>query len=245
MSAESDYKNVSKPIQMSAAARVIGIHYRHLARLAEQGWVKKEPGFGLVKLTSAVQGYVKSLKDSTPTRNSMRTELVDMQRQKLALQIRSTAGELLPIAMVDETIQGMSVEFVSLLEGLPSRLANELAGISEPAVVREHLLDEVRRIRSVVAKHLEQRAEALKAMHDSGKYLAASAEKKTMGMGGGESDLPAGERGAGPIQDQTDSILQTDPGRVRRSKVSKSRRGNGHANGKDRIFPQRHRKKAR
>lgn len=245
MTAESDYQAVAKPIRAAAVARVLGVGYRYLVTLREKGYIKQSE-YGLFSIPDAVQGYLRFLRERRqPTKQQAAVGLTEWQRRKLELDVKQRQGKLLPIELLDETMQSLVAETVSLLESQPGRLANELAGISEPAVIREILLDDNRRIRAALAVHLERRAEALRAVQALDSDDGTSAEAESVAMGGGEQDLPGGEHGTGPLPGEEDAVLQADAGRVRGPSLPKGRGRNGHADGKNGVVPKRDRAQAR
>lgn len=227
-------------------AEVMGLSIQYLRVLHQQGFFPRGEKHGTYPLGAAVQGYIKYLKDRKPRRDATeRSGLVAAQRAKVQLELTRNLGELLPAAMVEDTLQQLSTIYISLLDALPSRMANELASITEPAVVRDRLLGEVRTIRETIATALESRAAALKAMRDVSIDLEPAKEAESLGMGGSEPELPAGERGAGAVSGDANAVLHPDSGSVRQSKVPRGRRGNGNADGEDGVVPKRNGKKAR
>ena len=160
---ESEYQAISTPRRAAAVARALGISYRHLMKLHEAGYIKKAQ-YGMFTVPDAAQGYVRHLKEGikVQTKREKKADLAEWQARKVRLQVLKAEGELLPAVLVDQTTQALCAEMVALLERQPGRLASELAGISEPPVIREMLLDDCRSIRRALAAHLARRSEALR-----------------------------------------------------------------------------------
>lgn len=133
------------------------------------------------------------------SQSNERTRLAAAQAEKVELENARRRGELVLASDIAETEYVMSTMFVKHLDALPGRCANELAGIADPARVRSRLLDEVRDIRTAVARALDERADALASLPDDGDDLDAAAEENAGGVGGRVPDVAAGERRAGAI----------------------------------------------
>lgn len=245
MTVDSDYQAVSAPIKIAAAARVLGISKRHLRHLVDKGFIRSTGKWGGFVLPEVVQDYVRWIKNERPPRDEQRSELRSWQQKKIELQISQALGHLLPSSMISDLLQEYFTETAALLEAAPGRLANELAGVHDPAIARQLLQDETRRIREALAKRLERTIEVCRASGSVRQDPASAPEAQPVAVGGDESSVPPGERGAGPLPSEANAVLHPDPGRRRRSTVQRHRRGNGDANGEDNVVPQRRRAKAR
>ena len=84
------------------------------------------------------------------------------------LEAAELAGTLVPLAEVEalerETLATLAVS----LDGLAPRLATELAGISDAAVIRRRLLAEIRDARTAAARALADRGGCATAAGDNG-----------------------------------------------------------------------------
>jgi terminase small subunit / prophage DNA-packing protein len=81
--------------------------------------------------------------------------LTRAQAERAEKENRVAAGELIPVSMYQDALVALASEMVRALSSLPGRLAGELAGISEPAVMRDRLMKEVNTIRNAIAGHCE------------------------------------------------------------------------------------------
>lgn len=201
--------------------RLLGLTIRRLQQLAKDGYIQPV-GHGRYNLVNSVQGYVRFLKEDArkPVRDSEHSLVAREQREKLRLENMRTRGELLERAWVGETDQLRAATFSAQLDGLPGRVANELAAISEPADVRAKLLDETRIVREAMAKFEEDRAQALReAVDDGGDDLETAEEEDSLAVGRGEPDIPPGKRGTGEVSGEPRALLHSDSGMVRRFEV--------------------------
>lgn len=80
---------------------------------------------------------------------------------KLAMENERRRGLLIDAAAVEATLLGMAAHLAREHDALPGRLASELAGISDPAVIRARLLAECRSIREGLAQFSVETADAL------------------------------------------------------------------------------------
>lgn len=193
-------------LSASEMAALLGITERRLQQLVDEGYVPRHER-GAYQAGPAVRGYIRSVKESGGNRNKEHAALARAQAEKVRRENLRARGALQPVELVDETLQGVAGVIVPELEGLPGRVANELAGISEPGVIRARLQDECRAIRTSVADYLERRADTLAAMQDGGEHVAPAAEADAGAVGGGEPDIPGGELGAGPISQSQGPVV--------------------------------------
>lgn len=82
---------------------------------------------------------------------SQRERLAKEQADKIALENAAKRGELLFSAHVAEVLSALSADLAARHDAVPGRVAGELAGITEPAVIRSRLLDELRSVRAAFA----------------------------------------------------------------------------------------------
>lgn len=83
-----------------------------------------------------------------------RKRLIREQADREALENARTRGEVIPVEQVEQIFTATIALVVNRLEGVASRLANELVNIDNPAVIREKLLIEHRAIRKAIADGL-------------------------------------------------------------------------------------------
>jgi phage terminase Nu1 subunit (DNA packaging protein) len=92
--------------------------------------------------------------------DSERERLNREQADKVALQNAQTRKQLVRREHVQLVLLESNALLAGQLDGVAGRLANEIAGTTEPAKIRQLLLDEHRRIRSAYADALGKLAES-------------------------------------------------------------------------------------
>ena len=111
-----------------------------------------------------------------------------------ALKAAEQAGKVVELEHVEATVERAMVMCAGQLDGLGGRVAARLAAESDPAVVRQVLFDECRRIRAAIAAELE---------------TAADSEA------GVEGDPAAADEDAGPVGES----VPEPPARKRRARA--------------------------
>lgn len=112
---------------------------------------------GRYDLAQCIQAWGEYHRQGT-TSNTIAEEkrkLIDAQRRKVELDIRERSKELIAIDLVKSAFNEAMVLVAGQLDGLPGRIAATLAGISEPAIIRQTLFEETRRIRDAAATQLK------------------------------------------------------------------------------------------
>lgn len=150
-------------------AAIFGLSETHVGNLVRNGTLKPSgtrPGSRaqVFVLADAVAAFVQYKVDDKrmarqgpkPDRNALLVE----QHRKLKIANDLAEGLTMLTADVATATDALAHAFRLHLEGQPGRMANELAGISEPALVKERLQDENRRILADIARHLAAMAEA-------------------------------------------------------------------------------------
>lgn len=84
-----------------------------------------------------------------------RLRLIEAQRREIEQRTRRADKQLIEIDLVASGFAAAMVTVGSQLDGLAGRMAGELAGINDPAVMKARLFDECRRIRNAAADQLE------------------------------------------------------------------------------------------
>lgn len=130
---------------------------------------------------------------------SQRDRLATAQAEKFELENARRRGELLLASDVAAQDMALAADFAGRLDGIPGRLANELAGISDPIEVRRRLLEELRAVRAGFAEAIRKQADAPAPSDDSGDDLGAAAEPDSGRVGGPDQNSPAGDSGAGSL----------------------------------------------
>lgn len=129
----------------------------------------------------------------SPPQGSQRERLAKAQAEKVEMENARRSGELVLVGVVSEILNGMAADIAGRLDALPGRVANELAGINQPAEIRARLLRETRGIRAGVAEYVAQLAESGGASEDGGDDLESAAGEDGESVGGSEPDTAAGE----------------------------------------------------
>ncbi|UZD98468.1 terminase small subunit (plasmid) [Pseudomonas corrugata] len=83
------------------------------------------------------------------------------RREKLQLEIDQVRGRLVPIDAVVAINTSIAAIYATQLDALPSRCSADLAVIDDPAIIRNRLFEETRRIRGATADRLEHRTREL------------------------------------------------------------------------------------
>jgi len=155
----AETRELLRSLSSTLAAELCGVAPRHLRRLADDGHLPR-PVNGRVDAFELLEDY-----RSYTENGKVPGELVDVRKQieterhrKLKLENDRRDGDLVPVGDFFATGDAMSSVFVQGMEALPGRLANQLAGESNPAVVRQVLKDEVRRVRQSVSDTFERMA---------------------------------------------------------------------------------------
>jgi phage terminase Nu1 subunit (DNA packaging protein) len=130
---------------------------------------------------------------------SQRERLAKEQADKVALENAVKRGELIFSDQVAEVLLTLSADLASRHDALPGRMASELAGINEPAVIRQRLLDELRAVRASFADAITKLADALGSAEDSGGDSEAAAETDGERVGKRKPRAAAGKRRAGAV----------------------------------------------
>lgn len=165
-------------------ANLLELTERRLQQLVNEGWIPR-PMRGQYSLTHSVRGYIRYLKHNQKEkqRGASAARLASAQAVKVEMENFRRMGELQVTAQVDETMQGLVVLMKSSHEGLPGRLASELAAITEPPKIYQRLQGELRVVLGQCVAYLEKRAEALEAMPEPSNYAAAVGETEAIDLG--------------------------------------------------------------
>ncbi len=114
---------------------------------------------------------------------SQRERLAKEQADKFELENARRRGELLLASHVAQVLASLGADLAARHDGLAGRVANEFAGISDAARIRERLLDELRHVRGALADATEKLADALGGAEDSRADPAATAGPKPKRVG--------------------------------------------------------------
>ena len=109
-------------------------------------------------------------------RGGERERLASEQADKIALENARKRGELLHADQVAEVLAKLGAELAARHDAVPGRVAGELAGLTDPGVIRGRLLEELRAVRGAVADAAAELADALGADEEAVGDPATAAE---------------------------------------------------------------------
>lgn len=150
-----DIKNASR----EQLADVIGLKKRQITILFQEGVVKKNKN-DKYDLCEAVPDYIAycSYGKVNEQRVKGKNRLDVARAEKEEMLVAKLKKLLIPLDDAQIAINEAMVIIGTQLDGIGGRMASELAGISEPAIVRQKLLNETRRIRKAAADKLARLA---------------------------------------------------------------------------------------
>ena len=139
-----------------AVITLLGIQESWFHKLKRAGVLQPVDGKSTYNLPDCVRSYLKFHQDGQGT--DMATEklkLVVAQRKQIEQRTRAEERELVPVGEAKAAFSAVIAMVAAQLDGLPGRMAGELAGLDDPAAIRETLFIETRRIRDAAAHRLE------------------------------------------------------------------------------------------
>lgn len=193
---------VSPSYPASTIAKLFNLTERRVQQLAKEGVIPKGER-GKYDLVGAVRGYVKYLQERALGRSDAayndeadikleRKRLIKAQADKTESENQKLRGELVPFELVEDVLNEVAVLYGTSVDALPGRLANELAGINDPAEVKSRLFDECRRIRIATADLLRRFAETVERGEISSVDSRRAIEPNAGSMGGQQPEIAAG-----------------------------------------------------
>lgn len=176
-------------------AELIGITDRQVRNLHRANVLlqngKKYP------LAQSIQAYV-----AYAAHGKVQSEVVDSKSRLMSAQARNAemdadrkAGQLLDVNDVQSVVNETMTIIAGGLDSLGGRLAGELAGDTDPAIIRQKLLNETRRIRSAAADRLA----SLGAITDGSRDPSAATGPKRRSVGKRKPRAATRKRRAGTI----------------------------------------------
>lgn len=144
-------------VRASVAATVLGISRRQFDRLVGSGVLPSSAPkqYRLEEVVPAYISYASNGRSGTGDLAAARLRLIEAQSRQVEIANRKREGELHEHGDVHQLLARLGVTFAGQLEALPGRVAGQLAGINDPAQIREVLLRECRQIRSAAADEIE------------------------------------------------------------------------------------------
>ena len=154
----------------STFAKLFDLSERRIQQLAKDGIIPKSVN-GNYEFVGVVRGYVKYLQARAAGRQDAhytdptdirleRKRLIKAQADNAECEHQIKRGALVALDIVEQVLNEVAVLYGSSLDALSGRLAQELAGISDAAIIKAKLFDECRHIRNLTAGRLERFAEA-------------------------------------------------------------------------------------
>jgi len=138
-----------------ALIHLLGLSEAHFHKLKAAG-VFHALDRGVYDLKAAIAAWAKYHADGRSGSDMAEEKrlLIIAQRKQIEQRTRVEQRELVPLAEAQSTFNAAMVLVGSQLDGLPGRVAGEVAGLEDPAAVRALLFDETRRIRDAAAAKL-------------------------------------------------------------------------------------------
>lgn len=157
---------VSQQIQAGMPAKQVG---------------KRKPEYQ-IDTAKAIQWEIDRFKaDVKP--GSQRERLAKAQADKVELENARRRGELILASVVAHVLSSLGADLAARHDGLAGRVANELAGITDAAAIRERLLIELRGVRSAIADGVEKLSDALGSPEGAGPDPTAAARARPQRVG--------------------------------------------------------------
>jgi hypothetical protein len=149
-------KSPELPLSAVDLARLLALSDRQVRRLYAAGVLPKVGRrFDAFVCVPKFVAYLRTGTGDSADLSEARLKLTEAQRRDLELRTRQRSRKVVDLDEVATVFDAAMVIVASSLDGLAGRLSNELATVSEPALIRARLFDECRRIRNAAADQLE------------------------------------------------------------------------------------------
>lgn len=125
---------------------------------------------------------------------SQRERLARAQAERVEMDNSARRGQLIHADLVEETLMGQAAYLAQAHDAVAGRLAHDLAGITDPGLIRTRLLAEMREIRAGVAQHSLRTADALDRIAQDVEHREAAAEPDGESVGGPDKASPRRKR---------------------------------------------------
>jgi hypothetical protein len=145
------------PLMNSAdLGRLLGLSARQTRRLAQDGVLPRTGDrFDPYQCIPAYVAHIQRRARDSATLTEARLKLTEAQRKDLELRTSEREKRLVPVEDVGNLFTATMTLVGAQLDGIAGRMCGELAGLSDPAVIRARLFDECRRVRNAAADQLE------------------------------------------------------------------------------------------
>ena len=146
-------------VDVGTVAAVIGKTERQVQRLVKDGVITKTSR-GSYHLPTAVQSWAAWMVNGRPAGDisAERKKLLAAQARIKTVEARVAEASVVSWNDAQAIMNEIATTYVTLMEGLPGRLASQLAGMTDTAAIRKLLLDELRQIRTAAADRFEKLA---------------------------------------------------------------------------------------
>src|ERR1044072_9240609 len=134
-----------RAVSSNMVALVLGKSRAKVIDYVRSGILPTHVGEHKYDLVACVQAYINYIKyrKQRDEDEDMKDSVLKEKYKALRLENRRRAGEVVETTEVEEAfVRAMSL-IALRLEAIPGRLANELAGISDPALIRQRLRHEI------------------------------------------------------------------------------------------------------
>ncbi len=146
-------------VPQKTVRELVGLSERQFYRLVKAGVFKpvKKARYDLAQCIQT-WGQYQADGQNAGDMATEKTLLIIAQRKKVELETEEKKKELVSFSQVRQTFMEAMTIVATQLDGLAGRVAGELAGVGDPAVIRNRLFEETRRIRSAAADKLKDYA---------------------------------------------------------------------------------------
>jgi hypothetical protein len=138
--------------------RVLALSRTHFYRLVSDGVIPRTATKNQFALADAVQGYIDYVKrgsEASATVHAQRLQLAAAQTAAIVQRTRERDGQLVQLDEAKAVFSNCLILVKAHLDGLPGRCAAELAQLTDPALVRHRLMEEVHRVEEAAAVELK------------------------------------------------------------------------------------------
>jgi phage terminase Nu1 subunit (DNA packaging protein) len=174
---------------VSAIAHYLNVSERRVQQLAQEGVIPAAEK-GYYALEDSVRGYVMSLqarkekKSLTPEIEKERLRLMRAQAQRAEDENNVRHGQLIDVGLAGDIFNDVAVLYAGCIEALPGRLADELTGLQDPAVVKSKLYDACCEIRQATVRCLLDFTESIRVARSLYEKDSGSVAEDTEPVGG-------------------------------------------------------------
>ena len=125
---------------------------------------------------------------------SQRERLARAQAERVEMDNSARRGQLIHADLVEETLMGQAAYLAQAHDAVAGRLAHELAGITDPGIIRAKILVEMREIREGLSQYGLRTADALEQVAQELERDEAAAEPDGESVGGPDKASPRRKR---------------------------------------------------